>query len=85
MSTPNNVEVIMQDGTKKFAVDVIDQLIESEVINTIAEVGNDYELSKPEDIITLSEMIVDHLEISTKTHINVSRVINEFLYQLKLS
>lgn len=78
-------EVEMKDGTIKYAtdIDVIETLIESEVINTIAEVGNDYDLTKREDIITLSEMIACHLEASTKINIHPSRVICEFLHQLK--
>lgn len=84
MDVQNQTEVIMKDGTTQFAVDVIESLIESEVANTIAEVGNEYDLTKREDIITLSEMIACHLEVSTKTHITPSRVICEFLHQLKL-
>ncbi|EJB8467275.1 TPA: hypothetical protein NU789_001545 [Acinetobacter baumannii] len=83
MNTNTKVEVEMKDGSTKFAVDVIETLIESEVINTIAEVGNDYDLTKREDIITLSEMIACHLEASTKIHIHPSRVICVFLHQLK--
>jgi len=85
MNKQTEVEVEMKDGTIKFAanVGVIETLIESEVINTIAEIGNDYDLTKRDDIITLSEMIACHLEASTKIHIHPSRVICEFLHQLK--
>jgi hypothetical protein len=85
MDTQNKVEVEMKDGSTKFAADVIETLIESEVINTIAEIGNDYDLNKRDDIITLSEMIACHLEASTKVRIHPSRVICEFLHQLKRS
>ena len=84
MDTQHQIEAIMKDGTIELAIDVIEALVESEVANTIAEVGNEYDLTKREDIITLSEMIVCHLEVSAKTHISLSRVICEFLHQLKL-
>ncbi|MFV5514772.1 hypothetical protein [Acinetobacter gerneri] len=83
MNTQNQIEVIMKDGTTKFAMDVIQSLIESEVTNTIAEIGNEYDLTKREDIITLSEMIVCHLEASAKIHVPHSQVISEFFHQLK--
>lgn len=83
MNTQNEVVVIMEDGSIELALDVLEAIIESEVTNTIAEIGNEYDLTKREDIITLSEMIACHLEVSLKTHIHVSRVVCEFLHQLK--
>lgn len=83
MNSQHQITVEMKDGSIKFAADVIEALIESEVINTIAEIGNDYDLTKREDLITLSEMIACHLKASTKVHIHPSQVICEFLNQLK--
>jgi hypothetical protein len=83
MNTPTEIEAIMNDGSTQLAIDVIEQLIASEVTNTIAEVGDDYNLSKHEDIICLSEMIACHLESAIKTNIHPSRVIGEFLRQLQ--
>ena len=83
MNKQTKVEVEMKDGSVKFAVDVIETLIESEVINTIAEIGNDYDLTKREDLITLSEMIACHLKATTKVHIHRSQVLCEFFNQLK--
>lgn len=79
------VEVIMTDGTIAFAEDVLESLIQSEVSNTIMQIHDEYDLTAPNDIQELSEMIAYYLETHTHIYIHPKQVVYEFQKQLKFS
>ena len=83
MDTQNNVEIILKDGSTAMASNHIDELITSEVANTIAQINDEYDLSKRADIQELSGMIADHLTMNTNIAIDPKIVMKEFRKQLK--
>ncbi|WP_180116123.1 hypothetical protein [Acinetobacter sp. YH12140] len=83
MDTQNNVEIILKDGSTAMASNHIDELITSEVANTIAQIDDEYDLSKRADIQELSGMIADHLTMNTNIAIDSKIVMKEFRKQLK--
>ena len=83
MDTQNNVEIILKDGSTAIASNHIDELITSEVANTIAQIDDEYDLSKRADIQELSGMIADHLTMNTNIAIDPKIVMKEFRKQLK--
>jgi hypothetical protein len=83
MDTQNNVEIILKDGSTAMASNHIDELITSEVANTIAQIDDEYDLSKRADIQELSGMIADHLTMNTNIAIDPKIVMKEFRKQLK--
>lgn len=83
MDTQNNVEIILKDGSTAMASNHIDELITSEVANTIAQIDDEYDLSKRADIQELSGMIADHLTMNTNIVIDPKIVMKEFRKQLK--
>lgn len=83
MDTQNNVEIILKDGSTAMASNHIDELITSEVANTITQINDEYDLSKRADIQELSGMIADHLTMNTNIAIDPKIVMKEFRKQLK--
>lgn len=83
MDTQNNVEIILKDGSTGLASDHMDKLITSEVANTIAQIDDEYDLSKKVDIQELSERIADYLTMNTNIVIEPKIVVKEFRKQLK--
>ncbi|WP_180182548.1 hypothetical protein [Acinetobacter sp. YH01020] len=83
MDTQNNVEIILNDGSTAMASNHIDELITSEVAHTIAQIDDEYDLSKRADIQELSGMIADHLTMNTNIAIDPKIVMKEFRKQLK--
>lgn len=83
MDTQNNVEIILKDGSTAMASNHIDELITSEVANTIAQIDDEYDLSKRADIQELSGMIADYLTMNTNIAIDPKIVMKEFRKQLK--
>lgn len=67
------------------ASDHMDKLIISEVANTIAQIEDEYDLSKKTDIQELSGMIADYLTMSTNIVIDPKIVMKEFRKQLKFN
>lgn len=83
MDTQNNVEIILKDGSTAMASNHMDELIASEVANSIAQIDDEYDLSKQADIQELSSMIADHLTMNTNIAIDPKIVMKEFRKQLK--
>lgn len=85
MKDQSNTEVILKDGSTALASDHTHELLASEVTNTIAQIGDEYNLKNQSDVRILSEMIVDYLEVSAGIYIDLKSVFVEFKRQLKFS
>lgn len=85
MNTQNDVEIILKDGSTAMASDHMDKLITSEVANTITEIDDEFDLKSQSDVMTLSEMIADHLTRNTGIDVETKLVFSEFKKQLKFN
>jgi len=75
-------EVILKNGKTVEAADVLENLIASEVSNTIANNTDEFDLVSSDGIRTAAEAIADYLELVTKESIDVSAVESELKVQL---
>lgn len=78
-------EVILKNGKTVEAADVLENLIASEVSNTIANNTDEFDLASSDGIRTAAEAIADYLELVTKESIDVSAVESELKVQLYLN
>lgn len=77
-------EVILKNGKTVEAADVLENLIASEVSNTIANNTDEFDLTSIDGIRTAAEAITDYLEVVTKESIDISAVESELKFQLRL-